>query len=251
MVAMAQSISSPTPQALQSPVQADQPLLAQQHFIPSDDSLLLPQQLHQQPLSPLAGMNAVLPVHQPVAQSLQHVQEPLASISSAMQQPGMSPQSHMPQQPMSGEAQPSGRPVYARHDQGPASAQELAVRKVCRICHEMKCLADYHRNKVNADGHNSMCKTCAAEYDKEKRKRRQRVHEPTLTEKECPHCKKIKPADGFYRYSLSQDGLYNICKVCHADQAKARQEAKAGLCPPAEKVSLQPSEHTKSPQLFP
>ena len=139
---------------------------------------------------------------------------------------------------MPGEAQPSGRPVYARHDQGPASVQELAVRKVCRICHEMKCLADYHRNKVNADGHNSMCKTCAAEYDKEKRKRRQRVHEPTLTEKECPHCKKIKPADGFYRYSLSQDGLYNICKVCHADQAKARQEAKAGLCPPAEKVTL-------------
>lgn len=144
----------------------------------------------------------------------------------------------MAQQPLPADSQTQSPAGYSRHDQTPATVQELVARKVCRICHEVKSLADYHRNKVNADGHNSMCKTCAAEYDKEKRRRRQRVHEPTLTEKECPHCKKVKPAEGFYRYSLSQDGLYNICKLCHADQAKARQEAKAGMCPPPEKVSL-------------
>ncbi len=148
------------------------------------------------------------------------------------------PQPGMAQQPLPTDSQTQSPAGYSRHDQTPATVQELVARKVCRICHEVKSLADYHRNKVNADGHNSMCKTCAAEYDKEKRRRRQRVHEPTLTEKECPHCKKVKPSEGFYRYSLSQDGLYNICKLCHADQAKARQEAKAGMCPPPEKVSL-------------
>lgn len=157
-------------------------------------------------------------------------QQQSAGIMPELQEPGQHEQ--LPTD--ASASQPSL--TYARHEQTPATAQEMAVRKCCRICHENKSLADYHRNKVNADGHNTMCKTCAADYDKEKRRRRTRVHEPTLAEKECPHCRKVKPADGFYRYSLSQDGLYNICKVCHSDQAKARQEAKAGMCPPPEKV---------------
>ncbi len=177
-------------------------------------------------------MDGAMPAPPATVQMMQHQQAPLNSGSSEMPQPGMA------QQPLPADSQTQLPASYCRHEQTPASVQELVARKVCRICHEVKSLADYHRNKVNADGHNSMCKTCAAEYDKEKRRRRQRVHEPTLTEKECPHCKKVKPAEGFYRYSLSQDGLYNICKLCHADQAKARQEAKAGMCPPPEKVSL-------------
>lgn len=195
----------------------------------SEHPLLLGQQLHQQPFSGLPGLSPSMSIPSPPLQLMQGQQEPLVG-SSDIQHPQLAPQS------LPGASQPSTS--YARQEPAPASAQELTQQKVCRICHEVKPLADYHRNKVNADGHNSMCKTCAAEYDKEKRRRRQRVHEPTLTEKECPHCKKIKAAEGFYRYSLSQDGLYNICKVCHADQAKARQEAKAGMCPPAEKVCM-------------
>lgn len=234
MPGVSQSRSGPGDQSLQDETQPDQSLLSQQHFLQPEDSLLLHQQLHQQPLTSLTGMNAAMPVSAPALELLQHQQQPLAAHSSDMQQPGVA------QQQVPGDIQAPAPAAYSRQDQTPASAQELVARKVCRICHEVKSLADYHRNKVNADGHNSMCKTCAAEYDKEKRRRRQRVHEPTLTEKECPHCKKVKPAEGFYRYSLSQDGLYNICKLCHADQAKARQEAKAGMCPPPEKVWFNP-----------
>ena len=233
MSSLEQGIGGHEDQSLQHQIQPEQSLLSQQHFIQPEEALLLHQQLHQQPLMSPTGIDAAMPVPPPAAQLMQHQQEPLTASSSGMQQPGLA------HQPLQGDSQSQApAAVYSRHEQTPASAQELVARKVCRICHEVKSLADYHRNKVNADGHNSMCKTCAAEYDKEKRRRRQRVHEPTLTEKECPHCKKVKPSEGFYRYSLSQDGLYNICKVCHADQAKARQEAKAGMCPPPEKVHI-------------
>jgi len=231
MPSLGPGTGGPDTQALQHQLQPEQSLLSQQHFLHPEDTLLLHQQLHQQPLIS-SGMDSSMPAPPAAVQLLQHQQAPLNSGSSEMPQPGMA------QQPLPTDSQTQSPAGYSRHDQTPATVQELVARKVCRICHEVKSLADYHRNKVNADGHNSMCKTCAAEYDKEKRRRRQRVHEPTLTEKECPHCKKVKPAEGFYRYSLSQDGLYNICKLCHADQAKARQEAKAGMCPPPEKVSL-------------
>ncbi|DBA83718.1 TPA: hypothetical protein ACH3X1_006255 [Trebouxia sp. C0004] len=229
MPSLGQGTGGPETQVLQHQLQPEQSLMSQQHFLHPEDTLLLHQQLHQQPLIS-SGMDSAMPAPPAAVQLLQHQQVPLNSGSSEMPQPGMA------QQPLPADSQSQLPAGYSRHEQTPASVQELVARKVCRICHEVKSLADYHRNKVNADGHNSMCKTCAAEYDKEKRRRRQRVHEPTLTEKECPHCKKVKPAEGFYRYSLSQDGLYNICKLCHADQAKARQEAKAGMCPPPEKV---------------
>lgn len=224
---MVHHVSGAPAQPLRIP--QDQALMTQQHFVQPEHPLLLTQQLHQQPLSGLPGLSPSMAIPSPPLQVMQGQQEPLLGSSNIQH-------SRLASQPLPGASQPSTS--YARQEPAPASAQELNQQKVCRICHEVKALADYHRNKVNADGHNSMCKTCAAEYDKEKRRRRQRVHEPTLTEKECPHCKKVKAAEGFYRYSLSQDGLYNICKVCHADQAKARQEAKAGMCPPAEKVCL-------------
>ena len=222
-------IGSAQAQPLQQQIQPDQALLTQQHFMQPEHTLLLTQQLHQQPLSSLSGLIPPMSIPSPPMQMLQNQQASLAG-SPNVQHHALS------QQPMPGPSQASTS--YARQEPAAASAQELTQRKVCRICHEVKSLADYHRNKVNADGHNSMCKTCAAEYDKEKRRRRQRVHEPSVAEKECPHCKKVKSSEGFYRYSLSQDGLYNICKACHADQAKARQEAKAGMCPPAEKASI-------------
>lgn len=206
---------------------ADQALLPhQQHYEQPD--LLLHQHIHQQALPDAQLQHTEAAVDAPMLASDLPPQQP-AHVSE-LQQSGQDEQLHgtVPES--------QAAPTYSRHEQTPATEQELTARKGCRICHEVKCLADYHRNKVNADGHNTMCKTCAADYDKEKRRRRTRVHEPTLAEKECPHCRKVKPSDGFYRYSLSQDGLYNICKVCHADQAKARQEAKAGMCPPPEKV---------------
>lgn len=207
---------------------SDQALLPhQQHFEQPD--LLLHQHLHQPPVPQAQLQHTEAAEGAPMLVNNQQSQS--AHILPVVQQPGQDEQ--LPDTASRSQA-PS---TYSRHEQTPATEQEIAARKCCRICHEVKSLADYHRNKVNADGHNTMCKTCAADYDKEKRRRRTRVHEPTLAEKECPHCRKVKPADGFYRYSLSQDGLYNICKVCHADQAKARQEAKAGMCPPPEKVA--------------
>ena len=225
-VDMVHHVARAQAQPLQQQIQPDQALLPQQHFMQPDHAMLMSPHLHQQPLTSLSGLSPTMSDPSPPMQLLHNQQEPLAG-SSDLQQPALSSQQ------LPGQASTS----YSQQEPAAASGQELAQRKVCRICHEVKPLTDYHRNKVNADGHNSMCKTCAAEYDKEKRRRRQRVHEPAVSEKECPHCKSVKPADGFYRYSLSMDGLYNICKVCHADQAKARQEAKAGMCPPAEKVS--------------
>lgn len=54
-----------------------------------------------------------------------------------------------------------------------------------RLCHVAKMLDQFHANNSNADKHDTRCKACCAEYEKQKRARKTRVHEPTVNEKKC------------------------------------------------------------------
>ena len=35
-------------------------------------------------------------------------------------------------------------------------------------------------------------------------------------------CNETKPATDFYRYTYSKDGLYQQCKICHAQAGQSR-----------------------------
>lgn len=98
----------------------------------------------------------------------------------------------------------------------------LGQAKACRLCHIVRMLDQYHVNNSNADKHDTRCKACCAEYEKLKRAKKKRIHEPTVSEKKCRCCEEVKPATDFYRYTYSKDGLYQQCKACHARAGEIR-----------------------------
>lgn len=58
-------------------------------------------------------------------------------------------------------------------------------RRARRLCHVPKMLDQFHANNSNADKHDTRCKACCAEYEKQKRAKKTRVHEPTVADKKC------------------------------------------------------------------
>lgn len=123
--------------------------------------------------------------------------------------------------------------AVALHPQQPGAAPDLADyvepnaveegrAKPCRLCGRVQMLSNFHVNNSNADKHDTRCKRCCAEYEKQKRAKKQRVHEPTVTEKVCRTCQELKQAGEFYRYTYSKDGLYQQCKACHARAGEDR-----------------------------
>ena len=57
--------------------------------------------------------------------------------------------------------------------------------KTCRLCNAVKPLDQFHVNNSNADKRDTRCKTCCQDYEKEKRAKKQRQHEPTVVSKAC------------------------------------------------------------------
>ena len=54
-----------------------------------------------------------------------------------------------------------------------------------RLCNVVKPLEQFHINNSNADKHDTRCKACCQDYEKEKRAKKQRQHQPTVMEKTC------------------------------------------------------------------
>lgn len=87
--------------------------------------------------------------------------------------------------------------------------------KPCIICHKIKPLDQFYKQKGMKDGHLNKCKQCCAEqaiYRKE-----HNIHKKVreiFPEKECFVCHKIKPLKEFYKQKGMVDGRLNRCKVC-------------------------------------
>lgn len=129
--------------------------------------------------------------------------------------------------------------------------------KQCSKCKETKPLEMFVASKNRKDGRHSLCIPCnrirLTEYRKahpdriraaEKkylavhgdvkaasRKLRQKryaelhcQHGPSVTEKICPHCKALKPADGFFNVVTTKDGLSARCKNCASEDQKQRRK---------------------------
>jgi hypothetical protein len=64
---------------------------------------------------------------------------------------------------------------------------------VCSNCTIVKPASDFHRDSNKQDGLRGRCKECEAKAGRERRSKRPKTHEPTVTHKVCCRCGKDKP----------------------------------------------------------
>ena len=99
------------------------------------------------------------------------------------------------------------------------------MEKPCSRCKEVKPLDEFYPDKrVKRDGRRSACKSCTRDYRNARRERLAGVEIPA--EKHCPGCDQTLPADAFYRWSYSKDGLAGQCRQC---RRVARAEQRYGI----------------------
>jgi len=100
------------------------------------------------------------------------------------------------------------------------------MNKKCSRCKKVKDISEFHKKKINKDGHNSICKLCINEYDRERLKHRaEREHIP-IKEKRCLKCGKVKDVIEFQKNKFKKDGLAIRCKSCISQDLKECKEGK-------------------------
>src|SRR5690625_4474944 len=103
--------------------------------------------------------------------------------------------------------------------------RNIDMEKPCSRCKEVKPLDEFYPDKrVKRDGRRSACKSCTRDYRNARRERLAGVEIPA--EKHCPGCDQTLPADAFYRWSYSKDGLAGQCRQC---RRVARAEQRYGI----------------------
>lgn len=86
------------------------------------------------------------------------------------------------------------------------------TEKRCSRCKEVKSLDLFNRSKRRADGHDTWCKACRKEYDKNRKE-----YPVSVTEKLCRKCGEVRPADDFQVNKKVKDGLHSYCYECVLD----------------------------------
>ncbi|MEW2486198.1 endonuclease VII domain-containing protein [Streptomyces sp. NPDC048411] len=102
---------------------------------------------------------------------------------------------------------------------------KLDICKKCSTCQQERPASAFAANKSRADGLQTTCRECAADYYK----RRQEAHGKTVRvkvdvpdgHKHCRTCGEVKPRSGWHRNESASDGLSTRCKACRAVQARA------------------------------
>ena len=84
--------------------------------------------------------------------------------------------------------------------------------KRCGHCAVVKSADQFHVHKRHKTGLASWCKACTSENNREINRNRDFC--VTVSEKRCPRCKTVKPADQFKRNRMSKTGLSSWCKIC-------------------------------------
>ncbi|KAK9820538.1 hypothetical protein WJX72_011408 [[Myrmecia] bisecta] len=180
------------------------------------------------------GLEEGLEQHQAV---LEHEQQLQHHALSQHVQPGLAVQQHY-EDPQDQQLHPHEHheqhlpPQQAQHDPAPGLGpldMDPGSMKLCRRCNQHKPLSQFYKSKANSDGHDGRCKACDALQCADRRRKKQRVEQPTVESKPCRRCGEVKLATEFYRNKTNPDGLYNNCKACFAADAQERRSRLAPL----------------------
>lgn len=90
--------------------------------------------------------------------------------------------------------------------------------KECSICHTLKPLSSFSKNKTTLDGHSQMCTSCVIKVREEnatvwttERKEKGVI----VREQHCSVCGRVLPISMFSRDRERKSGYYDICKACY------------------------------------
>ncbi|KKQ98367.1 MAG: hypothetical protein UT24_C0038G0014 [Candidatus Woesebacteria bacterium GW2011_GWB1_39_12] len=99
--------------------------------------------------------------------------------------------------------------------------------KRCSKCKEVKEVDCFIKNTNNYDGFNHYCKECAAEEQKEIRKRRKEINILYTKEdfnKICSNCRETKNSNLFSKNIHNVDGYCHSCKECVSKKRRTPEE---------------------------
>jgi hypothetical protein len=91
--------------------------------------------------------------------------------------------------------------------------------KICKTCKKEKELSQFHKNRLQSDGHMIHCADCA------NKKKRERVVVPET--KQCTKCKRYKQLKEYSLKFGDKSGYNSQCKQCASLYQKNRKAAKA------------------------
>ncbi len=89
----------------------------------------------------------------------------------------------------------------------------------CRVCHQIKPLTEFPKDKASKIGYRNECKQCKQKRSKalQKKWEKERLERKDIPqEKKCNDCHQIKPISEFTKDKNSKDGLSHYCKYCKA-----------------------------------
>jgi len=115
--------------------------------------------------------------------------------------------------------------VFKRHDQWLKRIEKTRKKKLkkqkmkeCQVCHEIRPINWYNKNKSIKDGYGHQCIICRKEVRKENIKiwTRQRKEKKIKLEKmKCRICKQLLPISSFSKSRDVKNGYYHHCKDCN------------------------------------
>lgn len=96
--------------------------------------------------------------------------------------------------------------------------------KECSICHTLKPLSSFSKNKTTLDGHSQMCTSCVIKVREEnatvwssERKEKGVI----VREQRCSACERVLPISMFSKDRERKSGYYDICKACYRKKERA------------------------------
>lgn len=102
--------------------------------------------------------------------------------------------------------------------------EEILLReKKCNVCHQVKPLSEFVKEKDFKDGYRPLCKDCKNKRLKEYTKKWAEERSNTTyfpKEKQCKDCLEVKPIDEFTKDKYQKDGKSHVCKECKAKRQK-------------------------------